>query len=61
MDYVSGLVQTFLIEHHKELEHQLMSSDGMPENIFKVGYPFRAWPAPSPTAILHFPEQHIFG
>ena len=33
MDYVTGLVQTFLIEHHRELEHQLMSSASQAERV----------------------------
>ena len=33
MDYVSGLVQTFLIEHHRELEHQLLSCDSQPKRV----------------------------
>ena len=33
MDYVSGLVQTFLVEHHRELEHQLMASASQPERV----------------------------
>ena len=33
MDYVSGLVQTFLVEHHRELEHQLMASDSQSERV----------------------------
>ena len=33
MDFVSELVQTFLIEHHRDLEYQLMSSDSQPERV----------------------------
>jgi len=33
MDYVSGLVQTFLVEHHRELEHQLMASASQSERV----------------------------
>ena len=33
MDYVSGLVQTFLMQHHRELEHQLMTSDIQSERV----------------------------
>ena len=31
MDSVSGLVQTFRVEHHRELEHQLMTSESQSE------------------------------
>ena len=33
MDYVSGLVQTFLVKHHRELEHQLMASASQSERV----------------------------
>jgi len=33
MDYASGLVQTFLMQHHRELEHQLMTSDSQSERV----------------------------
>ncbi|CAI8152153.1 MAG: Uncharacterised protein [Synechococcus sp. CC9902] len=33
MDYVSGLVQTFLLEQHRELEHQLMTSASQSERV----------------------------
>ena len=33
MDYASGLVQTFLVEHHRELEHQLMASASQSERV----------------------------
>ena len=33
MDYVSGLVQTFLVQHHRELEQQLMSSNSQAERV----------------------------
>ena len=33
MNSVSDLVQTFLVEHHRELEHQLMTSESQSERM----------------------------
>ena len=33
MDLVSDLVQTYLFQHHLELEHQLMTSDSQAERV----------------------------
>ncbi len=33
MDLVSDLVQTFLFQHHLELEHQLMTSDSQAKRV----------------------------